>query len=89
MKSWIPILKRWAKKDGVAVVGQWLYAYPYKDTSWYRRLLRHMTLTEARKETKRRKAALRQYGIRNAERIVWEREMLQALVTKMITALVL
>ena len=85
MEDWIPILKRWAKKEGIEVVGRWLYNYQYKDASWYRQLLRHMTVPERRREDKHRKLILHEMCITNAERIVREREMLQQLVTKLIT----
>ena len=87
MHDWKPILIRWAKKEGVDVVGRWLWAYPYQDISWYRQLLRHMTLAEVRKETKRRKSAMKKYREKRTQYIKAKRQLLEVITDKLLTAL--
>jgi hypothetical protein len=82
---YLPILTRWAADEGWNVVRQNLYAK--KVTSWYRAIRKHMTDAERDADDKRALSIVKMLAIHKADLIDKERDLLQQIVTLLITAL--
>lgn len=85
-RCWLPALRRWAKKDPVAVV-KWFFAYEYKRESWYRQLLRKMTVKERRVEAIRRKKVLERFKS-TAWRLLHEQQWSQDIMKQLLWILI-
>ena len=84
-RAYLPILSRWAIDSGWDTIRQVIYAR--KSQMWYQSIRTRMTPTERDADDKRAKELVRTMAIRKAELIARERNLLQQIVTLLISAL--
>jgi len=85
---YLPVVSRWAKKEGWDLVRLWLYdekqIQERGKASWYAEILSRMTAVEHEAEDARRLEVLKRTAVVNSIRIRRERAILQALITTVI-----
>jgi len=87
-RRWLPVLKRWIRKEGEEAVAEWMFASCKSGVAilaWYGELLRHMTNAELRAEDKRRLKACEELHSALIKRRRLEQMMFQRILLLLIS----
>ena len=84
-RIYLPILSRWIADAGWDTVREALYVQ--SAPAWYKAVRKRMTDAERDADDKRALAAVNALAIRKSEQIVCEQELLQSIVTTLISVL--